>query len=294
MAALPVAVPPPAPPDIALLRGILDAAPARVCVVGRDFRYRYVNREFADFAGRPAAAIIGLTTRELVGEAVAARLDPFAFAALDGETVVRQGWVDYQRNGRRFIHWVFTPLRDAEGEVTDFIVFMRDLTEHREREEELARRNAYLQAILNGVADAVVVDRDGRLVMCNHGFVELLDLPEALAEPGTPMVELVRHRHARGMYYPNETPGEAPEVAAARHWERIPMPVAWRRRSFPSMAAGCRCIAATSPIPASSPPSPTSPRGRRPRRHGGPNARRCGRRSKWARPPRFSPAWRMS
>ena len=56
-AALPVAVPPPAPPDVALLRGILDAAPARVCVVGRDFRYRYVNREFAAFAGVSRAAL---------------------------------------------------------------------------------------------------------------------------------------------------------------------------------------------------------------------------------------------
>src|SRR5918912_3593493 len=68
--------PPGATPELALLRGILDAAPARVCVVGRDFRYRYVNREFCQFARKTPEQILGLTTRELVGEDVARQLDP--------------------------------------------------------------------------------------------------------------------------------------------------------------------------------------------------------------------------
>src|SRR3712207_4072555 len=106
-----------ATPELALLRGILDAAPARVCVVGRDFRYRYVNREFCEFARKRPEEIIGLTTRELVGEEVARQLDPLAFAALRGETAVREGWIDYRLNGRKYINWLFAPMRAGGGEV---------------------------------------------------------------------------------------------------------------------------------------------------------------------------------
>ncbi|MBX6740724.1 MAG: PAS-domain containing protein [Acetobacteraceae bacterium] len=210
-----------AAPDVALLRGILDAAPARVCVVGRDFRYRYVNREFCAFARKTPEQIIGLTTRELVGEEVARQLDPLAFAALAGETVVREGWIDYRLNGRKYIHWVFTPLRIASGEVTDFVVYMRDLTEHKEREEELARQNAYLQAILNGVADGVAVDRDGIIVLLNRGFARIFGLPEDLARPGLTSENFIRWRLSRGILYPHERPGTDVAEMAARARDRI-------------------------------------------------------------------------
>jgi PAS domain S-box-containing protein len=210
---------PPILPELDLLRGVLDAAPARVCVVGRDFRYRYVNREFCDFARRRPEEIIDLTTRELVGEAVAAELDPFAHAALAGETSAREGWIDYRTNGRKYISWVFTPLRTAAG-VAGFVVFMRDLTEHRAREEELARQNAYLQAILNGVADGVAVDLDGVIVLSNRGFAEIFDLPPELRRPGLTSEEFIRWRLSRGILYPHEAPGtdiaEMAERARAR------------------------------------------------------------------------------
>jgi signal transduction histidine kinase len=135
--------------------------------------------------------------------------------------VVREGWIDYRLNGRKYIHWTFTPLRVTGGAVTSFVLFMRDLTDHKEREEELARQNAYLQAILNGVADGVAVDRDGQMVMCNRGFAEIFDLPPEKACPGLATVDFVRHRLAHGMLYPNEDPSDTPEAIAERHWARV-------------------------------------------------------------------------
>ena len=211
---------PPILPELDLLRGILDAAPARVCVVGRDFRYRYVNREFCDFARRRPEEIIGLTTRELVGEAVAAQLDPYAHAALAGETCAREGWIDYRAHGRKYISWVFTPLQTPAG-VGGFVLFMRDLTEHRAREEELARQNAYLQAILNGVADGVAVDVDGVIVLSNRGFAEIFDLPPELHRPGLTSEEFIRWRISRGILYPHETPGTDVAEMAERARARI-------------------------------------------------------------------------
>jgi two-component system NtrC family sensor kinase len=205
--------------DVALLRGVLDAAPARVCVVSRDRRYIYVNREFAEFAGRPAETILGITTRELVGEEVAARLDPYADRALAGEVVNVEGWIDYRTALRRFIAWTFTPFRAAGGRRDAFILFMRDLTEAKRREEEAEASRQQLRAILEGIADGVnIVAPDGRLVLANPGFLRMYGFPEHLARPGTPVADFVRNRLRRGEVMPHEDAG-APEQRLIR--ERV-------------------------------------------------------------------------
>jgi two-component system NtrC family sensor kinase len=209
-------------PELILLRGVLDAAPARVCVVGRDFRYRYVNREFCEFARKSPAQILGLTTRELVGEEVARQLDPFAFAALAGQSVVREGWIDYRLNGRKYINWLFAPMRNALGEVDGFVVLMRDQTELRRQQEEVAQRTAMLQALLDSLADGVsITDAEGRLILCNTGFRTLFECDEGFAVPGLEHLDFIRHRLARGLLYPHESPGEAPDVLAERQLRRL-------------------------------------------------------------------------
>lgn len=209
-------------PELVLLRGVLDAAPARVCVVGRDFRYRYVNREFCEFAQKTPEQIIGLTTRALVGEAVARQLDPFAYAALAGQSVVREGWIDYRANGLKYINWLFAPMRNAAGEVDGFVVLMRDQTELRQQQEEVAQRTAMLQALLDSLADGVcITDAEGTLVLCNAGFRQLFDCDEALASPGLRQVDFVRHRIGRGILYPHENAEQDPAVLVETQLRRI-------------------------------------------------------------------------
>lgn len=213
---------PAATPELVLLRGILDAAPARVCVVGRDFRYRYVNREFCEFARKTPEQILGLTTRDLVGEEVARQLDPFAFAALAGQTVVREGWIDYRLNGRKYINWLFAPMRNAGGEVDGFVVMMRDQTELRRQQEEVAHRTAMLQALLDSLADGVsITDHEGTLLLCNSGFRTLFECDEEFTQPGLRHVDFVRHRLARGLLYPHEEPGTDAAELAERQFRRL-------------------------------------------------------------------------
>lgn len=208
--------------DLDLLREILDAAPARVCYVDRDRRYRYVNREFCAFAQKTPEEIIGLTSEELVGPQVRARLEPWTQAALRGEVVVREGWVDYRLNGRKYIHWVFSPKRDAAGEVEGFFLFMRDLTEQKEHEEELTRRSEQLAAILENVADGVnIVDAEGRLVLCNRGFLDMYGFPEALGRPGTPIAAFVQDRLRRGQHYRAEDRARPVEQLVAERVARV-------------------------------------------------------------------------
>src|SRR3712207_703545 len=130
---------PPALVDKAHLFEILDAMTARICVVGADRRYRFVNRAFAEFHRKRPEEIVGRVTRDVVGAAVARKLDPFAARAMAGESVERQGWTRYP-SGRRYISWSFSPLRRTDGAINGCVVLMRDFTELKRSEEELRQR----------------------------------------------------------------------------------------------------------------------------------------------------------
>ncbi len=199
--------------ELELLRGVLDSAPARVCVVSRrERRYVYVNREFAQFAGRSAEEIVGMTTLELVGPEVVARLDQLVQRAFDGETVNVEGWVDYRKNGRRYIAYTISPIYGPDGEPNAFINFMRDLTELKLREEAAAAQRAQLRAILEGIADGVnIVAPDSRLVLANRGFLRMYGFPAHLGAPGTPIADFVRERLKRSEFYAHEDPNRSLE-----------------------------------------------------------------------------------
>ncbi|MBU8543903.1 PAS-domain containing protein [Roseomonas sp. ROY-5-3] len=196
---------------------MLDAAPTRVCVISRDRRYLYVNREFTEFAQRPMEEILRLHTRDLVGEEVSARLDPYADRALAGEVVSLEGWINYRRNGRRFIAWTFTPFGTATGRQDAFILFMRDLTDQKLREEEAEANRDRLRAILEGIADGVnIVAPDSRLVLANPGFLRMFDFPPELGTPGTPLADFVRNRLRRADLRPDEDPRDPEEAMVQR------------------------------------------------------------------------------
>jgi two-component system NtrC family sensor kinase len=209
MSSIPLRKPEAAPPvpDPALLQGVLDAAPARVCVISRDRRYLYVNREFAEFAGRPVEEILRMTTRELIGDELVLKLDPVADRAMAGEVISFEGWVDYQKNGRRYIAYTFSPFGGPGRPSDAFINYMRDLTDLKLREEEAAAQGTQLRGILEGIADGVnIISRDGRVLLVNRGFLRMYGFPDRLAEPGTPLADFVRERMRRGDFYPHEDP----------------------------------------------------------------------------------------
>lgn len=226
--------------ELALLRGVLDAAPARVCVISRDRHYLYVNREFAAFARRDPDEIIGMTTLELIGPELVAKLDPIADRALAGEVVQLEGWVEYQRNGRRYIAYTFSPYGAPGRPAEAFINSMRDLTDLKLREEAAAAQRTHLRAILEGIADGVnIVSPDARLVLANKGFLTMYGFPDHLAEPGTPIADFVRERIRRGDFYAHEDPCAPEEETILSRVARIMTAPAGR---FEETRPDGRCI----------------------------------------------------
>jgi two-component system NtrC family sensor kinase len=158
----------------AQLRAVFDSIPTRIALLDRDRRYRYVNREYVAFAGRPAEEILGRTIPEVLREETFADFYPLGERALAGETVEWSGWLDY-RPGRRFVQRICVPLRDAAGAVDGYFIFNRDLTDVKLSEQALAMQLAALRAsealnaaIIASALDCVIaIDEAGLVVEFN-------------------------------------------------------------------------------------------------------------------------------
>ncbi len=193
----------------AQLRAVFDSIPTRIALLDRDRRYRYVNREYSDFAGKAEAEILGRTIPEVLVEEAFATFYPQGDRALAGEVVPWEGWLEY-RQGRRYVQRICVPLRDAAGVVDGYFIFNRDLTDLKRSEQALAEQlaartasEALNAAIIASALDCVIaIDEAGRVVEFNPAAEHTFGRRRADVL-GQPIGELIvppalRQRHAEG------------------------------------------------------------------------------------------------
>jgi PAS domain S-box-containing protein len=158
------------------LRMLLDNIPARVALLDRDQRHRYVNQEYIQFVGRPLEAILGRTLIEITGAEPYPPLRGLGERALAGEAARWEGWMPRFDTGEpRFVQRFYVPYRTPDGTIDGYFTLTRDLTDLKRVEEDLTRQVAALhasQALAGAITTAaldcvVVVDEAGLVVVFN-------------------------------------------------------------------------------------------------------------------------------
>jgi len=122
------------------LRTIADHVPALISYVDADLRYRYVNRRYCEFFGRPEPDILGRTMADLHGPVMFEKIRPMIDRVLAGESVEFEHWFDPPA-GRRF--WaIVTYLPDNDDStrtVRGFFVCKNVVTALKEVEQRFDR-----------------------------------------------------------------------------------------------------------------------------------------------------------
>ena len=81
------------------------------------------------------------------------------------------------------------------------VLIYHDVTKERNNTAETERYTTLLRGTLENISQGLVAfDRDYRLIMWNARCFELLDLPDAYAQVGTPLIDILRFQASRGEF----------------------------------------------------------------------------------------------
>jgi len=150
------------------LRAAVDSLPVLISHVDANERYRFVNKAYSEWFGRPVDEMIGSTLLDVLGPAAYAGVKPWVDEALAGRAVRYETLAPYRDAAARYIDATYTPSFDSAGRIDGFFALVQDVTARKRTEEALALSEARLAAVLESVSDGFhAVDADGRLILLN-------------------------------------------------------------------------------------------------------------------------------
>ncbi|GEM_PF-6158401 len=177
------------------LAAIADAVPAFVGFLDADRVYRFVNRTYEAWFGRPKADVVGRSIVDVLGESAYQRVRAHLDRALAGERADFAHWFDYPV-GRRFVRGAYVPLYGEDGRIEGVTVTVVDETAIRVAEERLRESESRLRAIFDHAAVG--------MLELDPGTYEILSANPAAARTFGHPLESLRGRSPYDFAYPED------------------------------------------------------------------------------------------
>jgi two-component system, chemotaxis family, sensor kinase Cph1 len=130
---------------------VADGIPSLIAHVDKDERYIYVNRAYTEWVKLSREQIIGKTVKEIIGEDAYERSRPYISQVLHG----RSGNLERQvtSDGRKIIQLIdFVPQIGCKDETIAYFALINDITERKQAEEELQKKNADIEQFMYTVS----------------------------------------------------------------------------------------------------------------------------------------------
>ncbi len=158
------------------LRLLIDAVPAMIAYVDTTQRILLHNRAISRFLGIPSARIDGSTLREVLGDDVHAKADPYVARALAGEEVRYERRQPRADGEIRDVSVALVPHKGAAGSVLGYYALLTDVTELK----QLSRaKSEFVSVVSHELRTPVTVIR-GSLELLRAGSTG--NLPAAAAQ----------------------------------------------------------------------------------------------------------------
>ncbi len=116
------------------LRLITDALPILIAYIDNQQRYRYNNRTYETWFGKPCSALLGLHIKELVGEDNYQKMLPYIKTVLSGKAVTFEIQPTDERGNSYWMSATYIPDFDSDRKVKGFFSMVDDITDRKEIE----------------------------------------------------------------------------------------------------------------------------------------------------------------
>ncbi|WP_375473765.1 AAA family ATPase [uncultured Nostoc sp.] len=158
------------------LRLIADALPVLISYVDANRCYQFINRTYEVWFNRSRNEILGNPVRQLLGEAVYQRLEPYINQVFEGQTVPLEAEIPFPL-GKRCISATLIPDFDDNAQVRGFYSLITDISDRKlaEAASILEERNRMAREIHDTLAQSFT----GILLQVGAATQVLADDPEA-------------------------------------------------------------------------------------------------------------------
>ena len=113
------------------LKLITDALPVLIAYLDEKQRYRYTNRTYETWFGKPRSSLQGKLIKEILGKENYQRIQPYIEAALAGEAVTFEVQIIAENGSPYWVNASYIPDFDANGEVKGFFSMIDDITDRK-------------------------------------------------------------------------------------------------------------------------------------------------------------------
>jgi PAS domain S-box-containing protein len=158
------------------LRIVAENMPAGALRCSRDLRFLWVNPYYARWHGTTPEAIAGRPMAEVLGARAMVELQPHIDRVLRGEHVEHERLVEFAGLRRRWVRSVYTPTRDAGGEIDGWVAVAIDVHDRRTAEQALQtldrRKDEFLAALAHELRNPLAPMRNAVAILGRKGTLD--------------------------------------------------------------------------------------------------------------------------
>jgi diguanylate cyclase (GGDEF)-like protein/PAS domain S-box-containing protein len=156
---------------LALSQRKLNALGLPVCYIDVDQRYRFVNRAFLDWSGKPQAEVIGREVVEVDGRELYQLYHAYLEAALNGERVSFERQLSSVKRNAFWVRVDYYPDRGPRGDIRGVLATYTDVDNIKRMELEAGEREHRLRIVTDSVSLPIFYfDRAFRLRFANKPY----------------------------------------------------------------------------------------------------------------------------
>jgi len=137
------------------LQVVTDALPVLISFIDKDHIYRFANRHYETWFGRPPSEIVDRPVRDVVGEEVYQARLPYMARALAGEDIIFDALMPYRGGATRQSEIRFLPRRAADGTVDGIFVMVTDIAERQAAQADLQEAEDRLRLALEAAGTGI-------------------------------------------------------------------------------------------------------------------------------------------
>ena len=164
------------------LRAIADALPLLISYIDSNQVFRFANKPYEAWFGRPLNEIVGRRAQDVMDQAMYEARRPFLERALAGETVSYEA--EFPLLGRpAFTEITHVPHRDDAGRSVGVYTVVQDITSRKLAERVISESEERFRSIANSAPVPIWVSRmDGLREFVNRAYHEFLGVSQREAE----------------------------------------------------------------------------------------------------------------